>query len=227
MKRRIIVLMGLDGSGKTLQASILAEWLAYKGEKAEVVWMRGESYITAPLIRLGKAFLKGPREKKRGEGIADPVPYAKYTRSKESMFKNPVLRSVWRSCTLIDHYISFRKAIGRLGGDVGIVILDRYVYDTLTDIDSAFGSGGRETEKLLNSRLFRLFPKPDIVVFLEVPPEVCMTRKDDIPSLEYLESRHPVYRIIAERVGARTVDATKSVEEVQADIRNQIEGSLS
>jgi thymidylate kinase len=227
MKPKLIVLMGLDGSGKTLQANLLAEWLASRGERAEVVWMRGESYITAPLIRLGKAFLGGPREKKRGEGISDPGAYEKYTESKRSMFKNPVLGSIWRSCTLIDHYISFRKALGRVPGDVTVVILDRYVYDSMIDIDSAFGSGGRETKRLLTSHLFRLFPRPEMVVLLEIPPEVGMKRKDDIPSLEYLESRYPVYHIIAERVGARTVDATKPVEQVQADIRKQIEDSLS
>jgi len=225
MKRKIIVLMGLDGSGKTLQANMLAEWLAARGEKAEVVWMRGESYMTAPLIRIGKAVLGGPREEKRGEGIADPDSYRKYTRSKQSMFRNPLLRSIWRSTTLIDHYISFRRAVGRLKRDVTTVILDRYVYDSMIDIDSAFGSEGREALRLLGSVFFRLFPRPDKVLLLDLPPEESMKRKDDIPSIEYLESRRPVYHIIAEHVGASTVDATKSKEDVQTDIRREIGGA--
>ena len=224
MKRSLIVLMGLDGSGKSLQAGLLAEWLASKGRKAEVVWMRGESYITAPLIRLGKAVLGGPRERKRGEGVRDPESYERYTRQKKSMFRNPALRSIWRSCTLIDHYISFRRALRRVPRDADIIVLDRYVYDSMIDIDSAFGSGGRETRRLLDSRLFRLFPRPDKVILLEIPPEESMKRKDDIPSIEYLESRHPVYHIIAERVNAGIVDAAKPVEEVQADIRREIAG---
>jgi thymidylate kinase len=142
------------------------------------------------------------------------------------MFRNPLLRGIWRSTTLLDHYISFRKALGRLPDDVTTVILDRYVYDSMIDIDSAFGSGGRETERLMKSRFYRLFPRPDKVVLLEIPPEESMRRKDDIPSVEYLESRYPVYHIIAERVGAGTVDATKSKEEVQADIRREIEGVI-
>jgi thymidylate kinase len=227
MRRKLIVLMGLDGSGKTLQANMLADWLNSRGERADVVWMRGESYITVPLIGLGKAVLRGPRETKRGAGIADRDPYEKYTESKKSMFKNPLLRSVWRSSTLLDHYISFRKALGRLPADVTTVILDRYVYDSMIDIDSAFGSGGREAERLLESRFYRLFPRPDKVVLLEIPPEESMKRKDDIPSIEYLESRYPVYHIIAERVGAGIVDATKTKEEVQADIRREIEGIIA
>ena len=226
MKRRFIVLMGLDGSGKTLQANMLAEWLTSKGEKTAVVWMRGESFITAPLIRLGKSVLRGPREKKRGEGVTDPESYRRYTDSKKSMFRNPLLRSVWRSSTLFDHYISLRKALGRLPGDVKNVILDRYVYDSMIDIDSAFGSEGRETDRLLKSRFFRLFPTPDKVVLLEISPEECMRRKNDIPSIEYLESRYPVYHLIAERVGAAEVDATGSIEEVQADLRKEIEGVI-
>lgn len=227
MRRKIIVLMGLDGSGKTLQAGMLAEWLAARGEKAEVVWMRGESYITAPLIRIGKAVLRGPREEKRGEGISDPGSYRRYTESKQSMFRNPLMRAIWRSTTLIDHYISFRKAVGRLNKDVTTIIFDRYIYDSMIDIDSAFGSGGREAERLLDSILLRLFPKPDKVVLLDLPPEESMRRKDDIPSIEYLESRRPVYHIIAERVCASTVDATQSKEDVQADLRREIEGAVS
>ncbi len=223
MKRRMIVLMGLDGSGKTLQANLLAEWLASRGIRAEVIWMRGESYITAPLIRLGKAVLRGPRERKRGEGITERGTYERYTRSKQSMFRNPLLRSLWRSSTLIDHYISFRNALRRLPRDVTTIILDRYVYDSMIDIDSAFGSGGSETRRLLESRLVRLFPEPDRVVLLDLPPEVAMQRKDDIPSVEYLESRRPVYHIIAERVGAAVVDATEPIDEVQAAIRREVE----
>jgi dTMP kinase len=226
MKRKLIVLMGLDGSGKTLQANLLAEWLNSRGVTAEVVWMRGESYITAPLIRLGKAALHSPRESKRGEGIADRPSYERYTESKKSMFRNPLLRAVWRSTTLIDHYISFRRALGRLSRDVTTVILDRYVYDSVIDIDSAFGSGGQETERLMASPLLRLFPQPDRVVLLDIPPAEAMKRKDDIPSVEYLESRHPVYRAIAEMVGAATVDATASIDDVQADIRRHIEGVI-
>jgi len=224
MKRRIIVLMGLDGSGKTLQANMLAEWLASRGEKAQVIWMRGESYITAPLIRLGKTLLGGPSERKRGEGIVERDSYEKYTRSKQSMFRNPLLRAIWRFSTLVDHYISFRRALRGLPRDVTTVIFDRYVYDSMIDIDSAFGSEGRETERLLESPLFRLFPAPDRVVLLDLPPEESMKRKQDIPSIEYLESRHPVYHIIAERVGAATVDATKPIQQVQSDIRMEIEG---
>jgi dTMP kinase len=226
MRRKLIVLMGMDGSGKTSQAGLLADWLASRGEKAEVVWMRGESYITAPMIRLGKALLGGQRESKRGEGITDRRKYEQYTRSKKSMFRNPLLRSIWRLSTLMDHYISLRRALCRLAPGVTVVILDRYVYDSMIDIDSAFGSGGRETERLLKSPLYRLFPRPDRVVLLDLPPEEAMRRKDDIPSIEYLESRRPVYHIIAKSVGAGVVDAARPVEEVQAELRTLVEGIL-
>ena len=62
MKPKIIVLMGLDGSGKTTQAELIARWLNDQGIRSRVVWMRGESYLTRPVLGIGKALLHAPRE---------------------------------------------------------------------------------------------------------------------------------------------------------------------
>ena len=39
MTPKLMVLMGLDGSGKTTQAELLCSWLRHRGLKAEVVWI--------------------------------------------------------------------------------------------------------------------------------------------------------------------------------------------
>jgi dTMP kinase len=129
---------------------------------------------------------------------------------------------LWRTLTLIDLYITFKLSFRSVGRDTRVVILDRYVYDSLIDIDSAFGSGGAEAVKMLDSSLLGLFPEPDMVFLLEIPPEEAMKRKDDIPSIVYLEERHQLYLRFADITRAVRVDATASKEQVQTSIRERL-----
>lgn len=222
MKRKLVVLMGLDGSGKSTQANKACEWLEAQGIPAQVVWMRGESYLTQPVLKVGKALLRAPKEEKRGGGIESGEDYRRYVHSKQSMFKSPFLRAIWRTLTIIDLYITFKLSFRSVSRDTRVVILDRYVYDSLIDIDSAFGSGGAEAVRMLESSLLGLFPEPDMVFLLEIPPEQAMKRKDDIPSMVYLEERHDLYLEFAEITHAVTVDATASIEQVQSKITDRL-----
>jgi dTMP kinase len=226
MKQKLVVLMGLDGSGKSTQAERLREWLKAGGISAEMVWMRGESYLARPVLAVGKALLRAPKETKRGEGIKAGKAYDDYVGSKHSIFRNPLLRRLWTGLTLFDLYITFRAAFARIPRSTEVVILDRYIYDSFIDIDTAYGEGGKEAERLLGSAMAGLFPKPDLVLLLEIAPEEAMKRKDDIPSMTYLEQRKAVYDMIARAVGAVRVDAGKPVEEVQARLRDAIEGAV-
>ncbi len=222
MKRKLIVLMGLDGSGKSTQARFACEWLRDQGIPAQVVWMRGESYLTQPVLKVGKVLLRAPKEEKRGGGIGSGDEYRRYTAGKQSMFRNRFLRAVWRTLTIIDLYITFRMSFRRVARDTRVVILDRYVYDSLIDIDSAFGSGGAEAVMMLDPSLLGLFPKPDAVFLLEIPPEEAMRRKDDIPSIVYLQERHGLYEKFAQITGAVRVDATGSIEQVRAEMAGRL-----
>jgi thymidylate kinase len=227
MRRKMIVLFGLDGCGKSTQAELMREWLADRGMRAEVVWMRGESYLTRPVLALGKALLGAPREAKREEARHRDNRYGSYISAKQSLFKNRLLRGIWRTLALLDLWISVRVASRRLSRATAVVILDRYIYDTFVDIDSAFGGGGEEAVRLLESRLMRCFPRPDLVILLDLPPAQAMKRKEDIPSVEYLEERRGVYRSLAGRLGAATVDATNTIAEVAAAVRRAAEGVLT
>jgi dTMP kinase len=227
MKRKMVVLIGLDGSGKSTQAGLLRDWFRSGGTPAETVWMRGESYLTRPVLAVGKKLLRAPRETKRGEGIKAGKTYDRYVGSKHALFRNRLLRRVWTGLTLLDLYITFRAAFVRIPRDTVVVVLDRYIYDSFIDIDTAYGEEGREAERLLGSALAGLFPKPDLVLLLEITPGEAMKRKDDIPSMAYLEKREAVYETVGRAVGAVRVDAGRPVEEVQACIRDAVKGVVA
>lgn len=226
MKPRIIVLMGLDGSGKTTQAELLSKWLNSRGIPSQVVWMRGESYLTLPILKLGKILLGAPKETKRGEGINQGRRYEDYVSSKQSLFRSGLLRALWRTLTVFDLFVSVRKAFSRLPVGTRVVVMDRYIYDTFIDIDSAFAAGGAEVDRLLASRSMKFFPKPRNVVLLEITPEEAMKRKDDIPSIAYLTERHSLYKRVAWTVGATRIDGSLSIEEISSELKALIEGVL-
>lgn len=225
MKRHLVVLMGLDGSGKTSQGELVAKWLEGRGFKAQVVWMRGESYLTLPLLRVAKWLLRAPKAEKRGEADT-PESYREYTGKKRSLLKSGVLRAVWRTLVLFDFFITFRLAFGKIARGVAVVILDRYVYDSLIDIVSGSGGGADEVRRLLRSGFVNMFPRPDKVVLLDLEPAEAYRRKDDIPSLDYLVERNGLYRAIARDTGALIVDASKTIEAVQSAIREGLSGWL-
>lgn len=222
MRRKLIVLMGLDGSGKTTQAELISQHLRAMGVPTQVVWMRGESYLTLPILKLAKALLRAPKEAKRGEGVQAGRAYERYVRSKQTLFRNRLFRSIWRSLALFDLYLGFKVAFANLAQGTTVVVLDRYVYDTLIDIDSAFGAKGAELERLLGSSLLKPFPRPEKVILLEISPEEAMRRKDDIPSVEYLIERHGLYDKVATAVGAVRIDGTGTVEGISSKMIDEI-----
>ena len=72
--------------------------------------------------------------------------------------------------------------------------------------------------------LSRLYPKPDLIIFLDAPPAVLVARKCDDKTVEFLESR----RAAILELGARTpgfvrVDATQPLEHVYREVLDHIE----
>jgi thymidylate kinase len=220
-RRRLIVLMGLDGSGKSTQAEAAAKWFAEERIESAVVWLRGESYLTRPVLRIAKWFLRAPKGKKRGEAET-PEAYDKYVTGKRSMFRSGLARAIWRNLVLVDFYITYRLAFSKIDRRAKVVILDRYLYDSLIDIATAFGSGPDEVKHLLGSWRTKVFPGPDRVILLDLEPTVAMRRKDDIPSMEYLEERHGLYRALAAELGATVVDASQPVDQVARSIKDSL-----
>ncbi|MFZ1946488.1 MAG: hypothetical protein WAW06_03000 [bacterium] len=220
-RRLLIVLMGLDGSGKSTQAETIARQLTEKGVRTDVVWLRGESYVTRPVLKIAKGLLRAPRGKKRGEAET-PEAYQKYVSGKRSMFRSGLAREAWRNLVLVDFYITYRLAFSKIDKRARVVILDRYLYDSLIDIATAFGSGPDEVKRLLGSWRTRAFPRPDRVILLDLEPAEAIKRKDDIPSMDYLEERHGLYRALASELHATVVDASQPVGQVAASIKDAV-----
>jgi thymidylate kinase len=80
----------------------------------------------------------------------------------------------------------------------------------------------RLSDRVYHWILTHLYPRPDLVIFLDAPAEVLFARKGE-GSIDYLEQRREVYR--AQGLNASSfvrVDAAQPLEDVIAEVNRHI-----
>ena len=104
-----------------------------------------------------------------------------------------------------------------------VVIFDRHFYFDYYKYHIANTRVGRTfSERVHGFMLNRIFPKPDLVIFLDAPAEVLFARKRE-GSVELLEQRRQEYLQFQGMVKRFvTVDTTQSVDEVAHQVCNLI-----
>jgi dTMP kinase len=132
---------------------------------------------------------------------------------KRRVFRSAATRRMWEWVASIDHCLQTVPRVLAALLSRRLVIADRYYHDALVDMGANFGSDAPEPHGL-----FRFFPRPDRVILLDAPEEVVIDRKRDVPSLDYLKQRRPLYLAMAKRHGWPIVDATRTADEVHRDI---------
>ena len=197
--------MGIDGSGKSSLASELKGALLLQGKKPIVAWAGLNPVITKPFIALAKFFLVRKHDK-----------FTSYNSRREArrtgMKKLAFLHGILLAILLLDYIpqVFFKVILPRCMGKY--VICDRYYHDLMlyyvvtTNADS---------ERLLRLIRFaeRIFPKPDLCYFVSVPVEIALSRKSDVPSLEYLNERKMFYKTITDALDIKELDGTLSLKD--------------
>lgn len=210
-KNVIIVLSGLDGSGKSTQAKLLAEKLSKLGIESVTIWNRWEPRISAPLIKLAKKYLT-TKEK------VIEKDYSSFTMAKQKRMKSGWKRALWQLMVWCEYLFEVygRIIIPMIKGKT--IVFDRYFYDTAVDIAINFDLQAVEMEKILSHPLLRFYPKPMALIMIDIEPEIGALRKSDGTPAAYLADRKPYYLSIAEILDAPVVDGNKSTEEVSKEI---------
>ncbi len=145
---KLIVIEGVDSSGKETQTKLLFEKLASKGLCVKKISFPDyESNFCVPV----KAYLSG----ELGDNPEDVSAYAA------------------SSFYAIDRYASYKKDWGKFYEDGGVIICDRYVSSNI--IHQAMKIKGDKTEFIewLSDYEYEKLglPVPDSVIFLDMPPE--------------------------------------------------------
>ncbi len=207
----MFVLSGLDGTGKSTQAEILAERLADQGVETSTIWNRWSPAITAPLIAMARKRID-PRPGAATEEYTD------FTRSKRERMRSPVKRALWQTMVWSEYIVQVHARLLEAGYPRRALISDRYVYDTLVDMAVNFSLEQGELETLCSHALLSLFPVPASFVVIDIDPETGSARKSDGTPPEYLADRRPFYLEIARLTGAAVVDGNGTIEETAAGI---------
>ena len=213
-KGRLIVIEGLDGSGKATQAKLLAAHLKAQGRSVREVSFPDYASDSSALVKM---YLAG----QFGSKPDDVNAYAAST-----FFS-------------VDRYASYKKDWGRFYEDGGIVIADRYT--TSNAVHQCSKLPPDQWEGFLGWLFefeFQLLglPAPDAVVYLQVDPAVSqklMTAryhgdesKKDVheKDTEYLARSRAAAEYCAAHLGWATVHCTstgamRTIEDIQAEVQ--------
>lgn len=177
----LVCFCGIDGSGKSTHADSLRAVLGECEIETRRVWMRG-GY--SPLVTWLKARLRG---------ASAAVPEVGDAQGKLRVYRQPGTRWLWGWLVAIEQIVQavFAVRVQRWLGRT--LVAERYVPDTLADLSERFGDDAFPAS-LAGRAMRRLCPRPDAIVFLDVPGDVAFARKSDDWSAEVLEARRRRYR---------------------------------
>ena len=199
----VILLVGVDGSGKSTLSTMLKNELDRRGIKNSLVWASHRPFLLKPFIVIAKYLLVRKHDK-----FED---WDKHIAAKKSgMRKLAFLRPLYFLVTLIDYVpqVIWKVWLPRLRGKV--VICDRYYHDLVLDFGVTSVLPIESTIRMLRWA-DACFPRPDLLYWIDVPADVAYARKSDIPSPAYLQERAEIYRRFIEVLRGQTLDGTRSL----------------
>jgi dTMP kinase len=198
---RTVALVGIDGSGKTTQAHLLATALADRGLPA--------SYRRNAGGRRWFGRLAAALGRRDGEHLLG---------RKTMLFVESTLR--WLS---ILRTLLRRKITGE------VAVMDRYAICQYASIRAHAKTPRPERLNRAERRArlaYRIFPKPDVTFLLEVDPAVAYDRIEqrgyDHEDLVYLQAAAAAYRALPEYSDFVVVDANGTPAEVEAALLDHL-----
>ncbi len=211
-----ICFTGIDGSGKSTLARRLVAKLESNGKKSQYVYSRFRPQLIRPLAAAGRSLFL------RNKNIYKD--YSEYSGTRKSLFRNRFLSMVYERLLLFDYCMQTVMKVKRPLIRGVNVVCDRYVYDTvITDLAADMGySQGKIAREL--KRCFWVLPKPDIVFLIDTPEDIAFSRKNDVPSVDYLRDRRMIYLQAGKEHNMIILDGAKDLDSLMMEIWAKVEG---
>ena len=205
----LICFVGIDGSGKSTLAKTLIGNMCKHGIKTEYTWCKFESLLLRLLIFIkDKLFVREEDLKKN---------YEMSVEIKKGIFKKQFAYALYEWFVLLNYRFQVIRKITiplKFGRNL---VCDRYIYDTVVDLAVDLGYSDEKIKKRIN-QLLDFAPKPDLVFLVDLPEEVAFSRKDDVPSVEFLYKMRSIYKKIGDEFEMVSLDGTKSLQELNEKI---------
>ncbi len=215
-----VALIGVDGAGKTTIADMLQKSFPRPLKYLYMGINQESSNVGLPTTR----FIESVKTHKRKSSGASSVPGASLHSQEAILKKKGFVKSVWLYVRLINRIAEewYRQLLSwRYRKQGFIVLFDRHF---LFDFDKASIQipGLPVAEKIHRWCLHLFYPEPDLVIFLDAPPEVLFARKGEA-NIAYLAERRRAYLAQGEITrNFKCVDVTQPVEKVFADVCGHI-----
>lgn len=222
----IIYISGIDGCGKTTQATLLKDYLEKKGHSVEYQWLRWEPSIVPAIKKLKKLVSRNKPENQDITGCdylktAENSDHAKWSKLKKRLFNSWLFRKLWMYYATRDYYKAYKHASTTWKSDY--IIIDRYLIDFYIDQSINFGIDVADfVEKAQNTAISQMEPA-SLTVLIDIPAEVGHQRKLDGTSQAYLQERRNCYLVIPVNERILRTDGTKDINDIQQSIRSWVE----
>ena len=203
MKKIYVNLIGTDGSGKTTVSEALVKEL--NGE-AEMVWCGAESIIMWPIRFLLNLLARFKAEHSQNADYILDV-----NKKKKIASRSKFLTNIYIKMVLLDYVVQYKWKMWKTRKSK-YVVLDRYFFDVAVNLAIRLGWSPEELIVFIEKNIHR-FHLPQLRVWVRVPPEVSMARKDDVPDISYLQLRIDYYESIARRFGFNEINGELRIEE--------------
>lgn len=219
MKPAIISFMGLDGSGKSTSIEYSYEQLKKRGYKVEIVRAGYVIVVLRGIVKLGKRILMKKESDPYGGN------YQSYLEHMRKQAKKGWTYSIFSFLTTIEFKIQifFNILLKRLCGTT--LLVDRYIYDNIVTYAANLGLGEDYMIASMEGK-WKNAPRPDCIIYIKTPVEVCCSRKNDIPDPLYLQLREPLYDKVAQIYGAVTICGDQPKHQMLDEVMQTIDEVL-
>jgi len=211
-KFKLINIIGIDGAGKTTLAKALAKELQKQDATVRYRYCQYFAKLLYPLKRLARLSVM-----RKTNGFKNYGHYNKTKKVTSSRF--PLLANMYAAIWLIDYLIQvfFKITIPGLIGQK--LIIDRYIFDIAVNLSLTTNNDISYAQKII-SFFLKFAPRPDLILFIDLPEEVAFSRKDDIQDIEYLRERRERYLALAETYNFKFLKGTKPQKQMLIEARN-------
>lgn len=226
---RIVAVLGADGAGKSTVVADTTRWLLWKVDATSLYMGTGQG-----VTRLLRTVLTA-LDRRRGVGVRTRRPTAGGVSVRQPSWRSPrdVGRAVWAVVVAWDK--GRRLEWARTGRDRGItVVCDRYPQRQVFNFNDGpllahWRHGPRGVFRALARWEFDRYERaddiaPDLVLRLDVTPEVAASRRDSRMDVEEIRSKVDGVRNLhfPRRTRVVDIDADASQEAVQLAVRRAV-----